>query len=83
MDAHCQESDATGGAITTIPIVDPTTSIRVSKARTPIIIVGQDESIFAQYLLRSKTRWGQKVNAHCYQNQRETATYSQRSFQGN
>ena len=32
-----------------------TTSIRVSSKARPIMIVGQDESVFAQYLLGSKT----------------------------
>ena len=32
----------------------PTTSIRVSSHAKPIMIVGQDESVFAQYLLGSK-----------------------------
>ncbi|KAI2507478.1 hypothetical protein MHU86_6970 [Fragilaria crotonensis] len=37
-----------------------TTSIRVSTAARPIMIVGQDESVFAQYLLGSKTWVGSK-----------------------
>ncbi|KAI2494022.1 hypothetical protein MHU86_20508 [Fragilaria crotonensis] len=37
-----------------------TTSIRVSSATRPIMIVGQDESVFAQYLLGSKTWVGPK-----------------------
>jgi hypothetical protein len=37
-----------------------TTSIRVSTATRPIMIVGQDESVFAQYLLGSKTWVGPK-----------------------
>ncbi len=38
--------------------VTPTTSIRVSSRATPLIIVGQDKSVFAQYLLGSKTWTG-------------------------
>ena len=38
--------------------VTPSTSIRVSSQATPLIIVGQDESVFAQYLLGSKTWTG-------------------------
>jgi hypothetical protein len=41
-----------------------TTSIRVSSATRPIMIVGQDESVFAQYLLGSKTWVGPKGSAH-------------------
>jgi hypothetical protein len=37
-----------------------TTSIRVSTATRPIVIVGQDESVFAQYLLGSKAWVGPK-----------------------
>ena len=37
-----------------------TTSIRVSSKAKPIMIVGQDESVFAQYLLGSKTWVGPK-----------------------
>jgi hypothetical protein len=37
-----------------------TTSVRVSRATRPIMIVGQDESVFAQYLLGSKTWVGPK-----------------------
>ena len=37
-----------------------TTSIRVSSRAKPIMIVGQDESVFAQYLLGSKTWVGPK-----------------------
>jgi hypothetical protein len=36
------------------------TSIRVSSKARPIMIVGQDESVFAQYLLGSKTWIGPK-----------------------
>jgi hypothetical protein len=38
----------------------PTTSVRVSSQTRPLIIVGQDESVFAQYLLGSKTWVGPK-----------------------
>ena len=38
----------------------PTTSIRVTATTQPIMIVGQDESVFAQYLLGSKTWVGPK-----------------------
>jgi hypothetical protein len=37
-----------------------TTSVRVSRATRPIMIVGQDKSAFAQYLLGSKTWVGPK-----------------------
>ena len=40
--------------------IKATTSIRVSSKARPIMIVGQDESVFAQYLLGSKTRIGPK-----------------------
>ena len=33
----------------------PTTSIRVSSGAAPLMIIGQDKSVFAQYLLGSKT----------------------------
>ena len=36
------------------------TSIRVSSKARPIVIVGQDESVFAQYLLGAKTWIGPK-----------------------
>ncbi len=49
-----------------------TTSIRVSSKAMPIMIVGQDESVFAQYLLGSKT-WAQMANALSYQDQRAMA----------
>jgi hypothetical protein len=35
--------------------IEATTSIRVSSMARPIMIVGQDESVFAQYLLGAKT----------------------------
>ena len=38
----------------------PATSIRVSPQTRPLMIVGQDESVFAQYLLGSKTWVGPK-----------------------
>ena len=38
----------------------PATSIRVSSKVRPLMIVGQDESVFAQYLLGSKTWVGPK-----------------------
>jgi hypothetical protein len=38
----------------------PTTSIRVSSQARPLMIIGQDESVFAQYLLVSKTWIGPK-----------------------
>jgi hypothetical protein len=40
--------------------IEPTTSIRVSPMARPIMIVGQDESVFAQYLLGAKTWIGPK-----------------------
>jgi hypothetical protein len=40
---------------TTTTSIQPTTSIRVSSMARPIMIVGQDESVFAQYLLGAKT----------------------------
>jgi hypothetical protein len=40
--------------------VNPTTSIRVSSKARPIMIVGQDESVFAQNLLGAKTWIGPK-----------------------
>jgi hypothetical protein len=43
---------------TSTPIIIPTTSLRVSSRATPLIIVGQDESVSAQYLLGSKTLIG-------------------------
>jgi hypothetical protein len=36
-------------------VKETTTSIRVSQSARPIMILGQDESVFAQYLLGSKT----------------------------
>ncbi|KAI2502373.1 hypothetical protein MHU86_12105 [Fragilaria crotonensis] len=38
----------------------PSTSIRVSSKTRPMMIVGQDESVFAQYLLGAKTWVGPK-----------------------
>ena len=38
--------------------VTPSTSIRVSSQATPLIIVGQDKSVFAQFLIGSKTWTG-------------------------
>ena len=38
----------------------PTTSIRVSSQTRPLMIIGQDESVFAQYLLGSKMWVGPK-----------------------
>jgi hypothetical protein len=38
----------------------PTTSIRVSLQTRPLMIIGQDESVFAQHLLGSKTWAGPK-----------------------
>ena len=38
-----------------------TTSVRVSASRRPISIVGQDESVFAMYLLGGRTWVGPKV----------------------
>jgi hypothetical protein len=38
----------------------PATSIHVSSQARPLMIVGQDESVFAQYLLGSKTWVGPK-----------------------
>ena len=43
------------GAAGQEPGIQPTTSIRVSAMARPIMIVGQDESVFAQYLLGGKT----------------------------
>ncbi|KAI2493982.1 hypothetical protein MHU86_20556 [Fragilaria crotonensis] len=40
--------------------ITPTKSIRVSLQARPLMIVGQDESVFAQYLLGSKTWTGPK-----------------------
>ena len=40
--------------------VTPTTSIRISSRTRPLMIIGQDESVFAQYLLGSKTWVGPK-----------------------
>jgi hypothetical protein len=44
----------------TVPIIEPTMSIRVSSKAKPIMLIGQDESVFAQYLLGSKTWIGPK-----------------------
>ena len=44
----------------TTTTIQPTTSIRVSSMPRPIMIVGQDESVFAQYLLGAKTWVGPK-----------------------
>jgi hypothetical protein len=41
-------------------VKETTTSIRVSRSARSIMIVGQDESVFAQYLLGSKTWVGPK-----------------------
>ena len=35
--------------------IQPTTSIRMSSTTRPMMIIGQDESAFTQYLLRAKT----------------------------
>ena len=51
---HQQHKEQTR-SIDTIAAKAPTTSIRVSARARPIMIVGQDESVFAQYLLGSKT----------------------------
>ena len=40
--------------------IEPTTSIRMPKKARPIMIVGQDESVFSQYLLGAKTWIGPK-----------------------
>ena len=40
--------------------IEPTTSMQVSSKARPIMIVGQDESVFAQYLLGAKTWIGPK-----------------------
>jgi hypothetical protein len=44
----------------TVPIIEPRMSIRVSSKARPIMLIGQDESVFAQYLLGSKTWIGPK-----------------------
>ncbi|KAI2495498.1 hypothetical protein MHU86_18994 [Fragilaria crotonensis] len=36
-------------------VINPTTSIRVSSNARPIMIIGQDESVFSQYLMGAKT----------------------------
>ena len=41
-------------------VIPPTTSIRISSQTRPLMIIGQDESVFAQYLLESKTWVGPK-----------------------
>ena len=51
---HQQQKEQTL-SIDTIAAKAPTTSIRVTARARPIVIVGQDESVFAQYLLGSKT----------------------------
>ena len=38
-----------------VAALHPTTSIRVSLTATPLMIIGQDESVFAQYLLGNRT----------------------------
>jgi hypothetical protein len=54
---HC---GADAGMRSTQENINPTTSIRVSSKARPIMIVGQDESVFAQYLLGAKTWIGPK-----------------------
>ena len=54
---HC---GADVGMSSTQENITPTTSIRVSSKARPIMIVGQDESVFAQYLLGAKTWIGPK-----------------------
>jgi hypothetical protein len=50
---HQQQKEQTL-SIDTIAAKAPTTSIRVTAQAQPIMIVGQDESVFAQYLFGSK-----------------------------
>ncbi|KAI2495738.1 hypothetical protein MHU86_18762 [Fragilaria crotonensis] len=58
---HCGGADATSmNSSTQQESINPTTSIRVSSIARPIMIVGQDESVFAQYLLGAKTWIGPK-----------------------
>ncbi|KAI2492861.1 hypothetical protein MHU86_21674 [Fragilaria crotonensis] len=52
---RCMERTNTTPAPTPLSTINPSTSIRVSSRAKPLIIVGQDESVFAQYLLGSKT----------------------------
>ncbi|KAI2513104.1 hypothetical protein MHU86_1396 [Fragilaria crotonensis] len=54
LEFHIDYWERSKAPLPPIPIT-PTTSIRVSSRAKPIIIVGQDESVFAQYLLGSKT----------------------------
>ena len=44
----------------TTTTIQPTTSIRVSSMARPMMIIGQDESVFAQYLLGAKSWVGPK-----------------------
>ena len=55
-----ERETAAGGPASTVPIKEPIMSIRVSSKAKPVMIIGQDESVFAQYLLGSKTWIGPK-----------------------
>jgi hypothetical protein len=57
---HQQEAAANNNANNIDRQVTPTTSIRISSRTRPLMIIGQDESVFAQYLLGSKTWVGPK-----------------------
>ncbi|KAI2509106.1 hypothetical protein MHU86_5354 [Fragilaria crotonensis] len=51
----CRKNNGRACLPLTIAALQPTTSIRVSSTATPLMIIGQDESVFAQYLLGSRT----------------------------
>jgi hypothetical protein len=52
---HCSCADATSMNGSPHESINPTTSIRVLSIARPIMIVSQDKSVFAQYLLGAKT----------------------------
>ncbi len=57
LEFHIDYWDRSKALSPPLPITS-STSIRVSSRATPLIIVGQNESVFAQYLLGSKTWTG-------------------------
>ena len=54
------DNELTATSIHNLQMKKPTRSIRVSASARPLMIVGQDGSVFAQYLLGSKTWVGPK-----------------------
>jgi hypothetical protein len=54
-DQCCSSIKNNGPSPPFVTALCPTTSIRVSLTATPLMIIGQDESVFAQYLLGNRT----------------------------